>query len=78
MDIIKASNATTHAKITFFPLQEIDIILDIPNNVIDESASKWNQCLVGFFPGYKMPYHATNFLAFRVWKNYGLESVMTT
>jgi hypothetical protein len=34
--------------------------------------------LKGFFPCYKMPYHATKFIAFRVWKNYGLESVMTT
>jgi hypothetical protein len=33
---------------------------------------------MGFFPGYKMPYHATNFIAFRVWKNYGFESVLTT
>jgi hypothetical protein len=69
-DRMKVSNSITHAK--------IGTILDISNNVIDESVSKLNRCLVGFFPGYKMLYHAVNSIAFQVWKNYGLESVMTT
>jgi hypothetical protein len=69
-DRMKVSNSTTRAK--------IGTILDISNNVIDESVSKLNRYLVGFFPGYKMLYHAVNSIAFQVWKNYGLESVMTT
>ena len=31
--------------------------------------------MVGFFPGYKMPYHAVNKIASRVWRQGGLEYV---
>jgi hypothetical protein len=34
--------------------------------------------MVGLFPGFRMSYHAVNTIAFRVWKNKGLENVMTT
>jgi hypothetical protein len=34
--------------------------------------------MVGFFPGFKMPFHAVNTIASRVWRPYGLENVMTT
>jgi hypothetical protein len=34
--------------------------------------------MIGFFPGFKMPYHAVNAIASRVWRQCGLENVMTT
>jgi len=34
--------------------------------------------MVGFFPGFRMPYHTVNTIASRVWKPYGLENVTTT
>ena len=34
--------------------------------------------MVGFFPGFRMPYHVVNTIASRAWKNKGLENVMTT
>jgi len=34
--------------------------------------------MIGFFPGFKMPYHAVNTIASRVWRQCGLENVMTT
>jgi hypothetical protein len=34
--------------------------------------------MIGFFPGFKMPYHVVNTIASRVWASYGLENVMTT
>ncbi|KAG5229812.1 DUF4283 domain-containing protein [Salix suchowensis] len=33
--------------------------------------------MVGFFPGYKMPFHAARSIARRAWEGYGLEQVMT-
>ena len=33
--------------------------------------------MVGFFPGFKMPYHIVNTIASRVWRKCGLEDVMT-
>ncbi|KAG6780113.1 hypothetical protein POTOM_012965 [Populus tomentosa] len=43
-----------------------------------ENSYQWSRCMVGFFPGYKMPYHAVNKIASRVWKQCGLEHVTTT
>jgi hypothetical protein len=34
--------------------------------------------MIGFFPGFKMPFHVVNTIASRVWASYGLENVMTT
>ncbi|KAJ6292827.1 hypothetical protein OIU78_024912 [Salix suchowensis] len=33
--------------------------------------------MVGFFPGYKMPFHAAKSIAKRAWAGHGLEQVMT-
>uniref|UniRef100_A0A6N2N5A0 DUF4283 domain-containing protein n=1 Tax=Salix viminalis TaxID=40686 RepID=A0A6N2N5A0_SALVM len=33
--------------------------------------------MVGFFPGYKMPFHAARSIARRAWDSHGLEQVMT-
>ncbi|KAJ6742878.1 GLYCINE-RICH CELL WALL STRUCTURAL PROTEIN 1.8-LIKE [Salix viminalis] len=51
--------------------------LVIPEDVMD-GVDKWMRCLVGFFPGSKMPYQAINNMAMRVWRAKGLESVATT
>ena len=34
--------------------------------------------MIGFFPGFRMPFHAVNSIAFRAWCSHGLEHVMTT
>jgi uncharacterized protein Usg len=43
-----------------------------------DTAKQWNKCMIGFFLGFKMPYHPINTITSRVWKHYGLEHVMTT
>ncbi|KAJ6711620.1 hypothetical protein OIU79_007956 [Salix purpurea] len=40
-----------------------------------EDLEQWSRCLVGFFPGYKFPYHAINSMAMRVWKSKGITTV---
>jgi len=35
----------------------------------------WHRCLVGFFPGFKLPYFAMNSIAHRIWKRFDLEDV---
>jgi hypothetical protein len=34
--------------------------------------------MIGFFPGFRMPFHVVNSIASRAWRQYGLENVMTT
>ncbi|XP_044481549.1 uncharacterized protein LOC123208249 [Mangifera indica] len=68
-----------------FNLEQVDCTIegDVPKLVIDdalidESATQWTRCLVGFFPGYVMPYQAIKSIAMRAWKSYGLEHVMSS
>nr|TKS12515.1 hypothetical protein D5086_0000062520 [Populus alba] len=41
----------------------------------EKSSTVWHRCLVGFFPGFKLPYSAMNSIAHRIWKRFGLEDV---
>ncbi|KAB5534485.1 hypothetical protein DKX38_017571 [Salix brachista] len=38
---------------------------------------QWSRCMIGFFTRCKMPYHAVNHIARKVWGSYGLEQVLT-
>jgi len=42
--------------------------LRILDEMLLENAEQWHRCMVGFFPGFRMPY----------WKQCGLENVTTT
>ncbi|KAJ6433866.1 hypothetical protein OIU84_017549 [Salix udensis] len=42
-----------------------------------ETTEQWTRSMVGFFPGYKMPFHAAKSIARRAWDVYGLEQVIT-
>ncbi|KAJ8761969.1 hypothetical protein K2173_006571 [Erythroxylum novogranatense] len=42
-----------------------------------DSLHQWTRCLVGFFPGYNMPFPAMQILARRAWKTLGLEDVIS-
>ena len=52
--------------------------LKVSEEMLSENAEQWTRCMVGFFPGFRMPYHAVNTIASRVWKHCGLENVTTT
>ena len=52
--------------------------LVISEEMLHDNADQWNRCMVGFFPGFRMPYHAVNTIASRVWRQCGLENVTTT
>jgi hypothetical protein len=52
--------------------------LKITEQILLDNTEQWTRCMIGFFPGFKMPYHAVNTIASRVWRQCGLENVMTT
>ncbi|KAJ6739790.1 hypothetical protein OIU79_000026, partial [Salix purpurea] len=76
-DKVKVTNADTRYSLEPMPRLPVGQQLVIPEEVMD-GVDKWMRCLVGFFPGSKMPYHAINNMAMRVWRAKGLESVATT
>ncbi|KAG5235270.1 DUF4283 domain-containing protein [Salix suchowensis] len=38
---------------------------------------QWKKCIIGFFIGCKMPYHAVSSIAKKAWKPYGMDQVTT-
>jgi hypothetical protein len=46
------------------PKHEIGKTMDVLDDVVNESNLLWQRSVVGFFLGYKMPYHAMKILAF--------------
>ncbi|KAJ6419676.1 hypothetical protein OIU84_029740 [Salix udensis] len=76
-DKVKVTNADTRYSLEPIPRLPVGQQLVIPEDVMD-GVDKWMRCLVGFFPGNKMPYHAINNMAMRVWRAKELESVATT
>ena len=71
-------NSSTRFSLEGIPRQSIGARLVIPEEILLDTTGKWERCMVGLFPGFRMSYHAVNTIAFRVWKNKGLENVMTT
>ncbi|KAJ6743016.1 ZINC KNUCKLE CX2CX4HX4C-RELATED [Salix viminalis] len=74
---VKVTNANTRFTLESLPRHPPDQQMVIPEEAM-ENSDNWERCLVGFFPGYKFPYHAINSMAMRVWKDKGLEAVITT
>ncbi|KAJ6422489.1 hypothetical protein OIU84_027449 [Salix udensis] len=76
-DKVKVTNANTRYSLDPMPRLPMGQQLIIPEDVM-EGVDQWMRCLVDFFPGSKMPYHAINNMGMRVWRTKGLESVTTT
>ncbi|KAJ6991656.1 hypothetical protein NC653_019736 [Populus alba x Populus x berolinensis] len=75
---VRVSDSSTRFTLEPIPRQPIGHRLVISEEVLMDNAAQWNRCMVGFFPGFRMPYHAVNTIASRVWRQCGLENVTTT
>ncbi|KAJ6387195.1 hypothetical protein OIU78_016993 [Salix suchowensis] len=49
----------------------------IPAGMKMLNVDHWSRCMIGCFTGYRIPYHAVNLIARKVWDSYGLEQVLT-
>ncbi|XP_034915333.1 uncharacterized protein [Populus alba] len=77
-DRVRISDASTRFTLDNLVRQPIGHRLKVTEAMLMENSAQWTRCMVGFFPGYKMPYHAVNKIASRVWKQCGLEHVTAT
>ena len=77
-DRVRVSDSSTRFTLDPIPRQPAGHCLKITEQMLLENTSQWTRCIVGFFPGFKMPFHAVNAIASRVWRPFGLENVMTT
>ncbi|KAJ6287753.1 hypothetical protein OIU78_030447 [Salix suchowensis] len=76
-DKVRVSDSTTRFKLQQLARQPTGSKLVIPANILLENTDQWTRSMVGFFPGYKMPFHAAKSIAKRAWAGHGLEQVMT-
>ncbi|KAJ7009374.1 hypothetical protein NC653_000138 [Populus alba x Populus x berolinensis] len=77
-DRVRISDSSTRFTLENLARQPIGHRLKVSEAMLLENSDQWSRCMVGFFPGYKMPYHAVNKIASRVWKQCGLELVTAT
>ena len=77
-DRVRVSDSSTRFTLDPIPRQPVGQCLKITEQMLLENTEQWTRCMIGFFPGFKMPYHAVNAIASRVWRQCGLENVMTT
>jgi len=75
---VRVSDSSTRFTLEPLSRQPLGHRLVISEEMLHANADQWNRCMVGFFPGFRMPYHAVNTIASRVWRKCGLENVTTT
>jgi len=77
-DRVRVSDSSTRFTLEPLSRQPVGGSLKITEEMLLENSSQWKRCMIGFFPGFRMPFHAVNSIASRAWRSYGLENVMTT
>ncbi|KAJ6672461.1 ZINC KNUCKLE CX2CX4HX4C-RELATED [Salix viminalis] len=76
-DKVCVSDSSTRHKLDPLPQKPAGSRLTIPAGMVMHSMDYWKWCIIGFFTGCKLPYHAINTIAKKVWSPYGLEQVTT-
>ena len=77
-DRVRVSDSSTRFTLEQLPRQPAGQSLKITEDMLLDNSEQWHRCMIGFFPGFRMPFHAVNSIASRAWRQYGLESVMKT
>lgn len=77
-DRVRVSDSSTRFSLEPLPRQPARSRLKISEEVLLENSDQWKRCMIGFFPGFKLPYHTVNTIASRVWRQGALKNVMTT
>ncbi|KAJ6673641.1 GLYCINE-RICH CELL WALL STRUCTURAL PROTEIN 1.8-LIKE [Salix viminalis] len=76
-DKVRVSDASTRHTLEPLPQKPAGSRLKIPVGMKMHNMDQWKKCLIGFFIGCKMPYHAVSSIAKKAWKPYGMEQVTT-
>ncbi|KAJ6978457.1 hypothetical protein NC653_026764 [Populus alba x Populus x berolinensis] len=77
-DRVRVSDSSTRFTLDPLPRQPVGHCLKISEQILLENKDQWMRCMIGFIPGFKLPYHAVNTIATKAWRSCGLETVMTT
>ncbi|KAJ6408657.1 hypothetical protein OIU84_011896 [Salix udensis] len=75
---VRVTNSSTRFSLDPIPRCTGETKLTIKDDCFMDDVDQWTRCLVGFFPGFRLPFQAVNTIASRIWKHCGLEHVMAT
>ncbi|KAJ6408731.1 hypothetical protein OIU84_008431 [Salix udensis] len=73
---VRVSDSSTRCTLERLARQPVGSILTIPQDMQMADSAIWKRSMVGFFVSYKMPFHAVQAVANRIWKSMGLEKTM--
>ncbi|KAJ6296835.1 hypothetical protein OIU78_022543 [Salix suchowensis] len=76
-DRVRVTNSSTRHTLVPIPQQPPGSRLLIPAGMKMLNVDHWSRCMIGCFTGYRIPYHAVNLIARKVWDSFGLEQVFT-
>ncbi|KAJ6714827.1 ZINC KNUCKLE CX2CX4HX4C-RELATED [Salix viminalis] len=76
-DKVRVTDATTRHTLEPVPQKPAGSCLKIPAEILQHNLEHWTRCMIGFFTGCRLPYHAVNLIAKKAWSSYGLEQVLT-
>ncbi|KAJ6374041.1 hypothetical protein OIU78_029696 [Salix suchowensis] len=76
-DRVRVTNSSTRHTLEAIPQKPPGSRLMIPAGMKMLNVDHWSRCMIGCFTGYRIPYHAVNLIARKVWDSYGLEQVLT-
>ncbi|KAB5552757.1 hypothetical protein DKX38_010068 [Salix brachista] len=76
-DRVRVTDSSTRHTLDPIPQQPAGSRLKIPTGMKLLNVDQWSRCMIGFFTGCRLPYHAVNLIARKVWGPYGLEQVLT-
>ncbi|KAJ6731272.1 GLYCINE-RICH CELL WALL STRUCTURAL PROTEIN 1.8-LIKE [Salix viminalis] len=72
-DKMKVSDSNMQCFLEPLPKRPMGSILKIPHDMHMADEDIWKRSMIGFFVSYKLPFHAIQSIANRIWKSHGLE-----
>ncbi|KAJ6422464.1 hypothetical protein OIU84_027429 [Salix udensis] len=76
-DKVRVTDSTTRHTLEPLPQKPAGHRLKIPAEMQMLDTNHWSRCMIGFFTGCRVPYHAVNTIARKAWGSHGLEQVLT-
>ncbi|KAJ6724566.1 GLYCINE-RICH CELL WALL STRUCTURAL PROTEIN 1.8-LIKE [Salix viminalis] len=72
-DRVRVTDSTTRHTLEPIPQKPAGYRLKIPAGMPMLDTNQWSRCMIGFFTGCRLPYHAVNTIARKAWGSHGLE-----
>ncbi|KAB5526630.1 hypothetical protein DKX38_020477 [Salix brachista] len=76
-DKVRVSSSSSRHTLEPLPQKPAGSRLKIPAGMVMHSMDQWRKCIIGFFIGCKMHFHAVSSIAKKAWKTNGMDQVTT-